>query len=106
MPSSLKWSLSDVSAADSGRDVAGTMYKNQVTKKRKLELEFSGRQWTDVSSILKAVDSEYFTIYYPDMLSGNMETRTFYCGDKEVPVYTWFNSQKYVSSITFNCIER
>lgn len=105
-PSSFKWSLQDVSAADSGRNVEGTMYKNMITQKRKLELEFPARQWTEVSSLLQAVNSEYFTVRYPDMLSGTFETRTFYCGDREVPVYTWFDNQKVVSNITFNVIER
>lgn len=106
VPSSMQWSLQDVSAADSGRDVNGYMYKNRVTKKRKLEFEFNGIEWSEAPAILKAVDSEYFTIEYPDMLSGTMETRTFYRGDIETPVWCWWTDKKILSKVSFNAIER
>lgn len=106
IPSSMKWSLQDVSAADSGRDVTGYMYKNRVTKKRKLELEFNAIEWSECPALLAAVDSEYFTVEYPDMLSGTLETRTFYRGDVETPVYCWWTDKKILSTVSFNCIER
>lgn len=106
VPSSMKWSLQDVSAADSGRDVTGKMYKNLVTKKRKLELEFNAIEWSECPDLLAAVDSEYFTVEYPDMLTGTMLTKTFYRGDVETPVYCWWTDKKILSTVSFNCIER
>lgn len=106
VPSSMKWSLQDVSAADSGRDTTGYMYKNMVTQKRKLELEFSGYTWHECSQLLKVINAEYFTVKYPDMLSETLETRTFYAGDRECPVYTWWDGQKIISKISVNFIER
>lgn len=105
-PSAMKWSLQDVSAADSGRDVTGYMYKNMVTQKRKLELEFTGWKWSDVSSLLQVLNSEYFLCTFPDMLSGQVETRTFYAGDRECPVYVWWDGAKILSTTTVNFIER
>ncbi len=106
-PASLKWSLQDVSAADSGRDQSGKMWKNTVAKKRKLELEFHGTDLTETANILKAVtDTEYFNVYYPDFLTGTYETRVYYVGDRETDVFTWWDNQKVMSSLTFNLIER
>ena len=105
-PSSMKWSLQDVSAADSGRDVNGYMYKNRVTQKVKLEFEFNGLSWTQVSTLLQIIDAEYFLVTYPDMKSGTSLTKTMYCGDRECPVWTWFDDKKIISTTSFNCIER
>jgi len=105
-PSQMKWSLQDVSAADSGRDYTGRMYKNRVAQKRKLEFEFNGWDWTKVSQILQVVNSEYITVRYPDMMTGAFQTRTFYVGDRETSVYVWWEDSKILSTLTFNVIER
>lgn len=112
VPSGMKFAIMDISEADSGRDTTGTMHKNTVTlkngtkvKKRKLELEFNGVSWKECSDLLKAVDAEYFTVTYPDMKDYQTQTRTFYVGDRECPVWTWWDNQKILSSVTFNCIE-
>lgn len=106
IPSSMKWSLQDVSAASSGRDYTGKMYKNMITQKRKLEFEFNGLEWTEVSKILKVINSEYITVRYPDMLTGTVQSKTMYVGDRDTDVYCWWDDKKILSSLTFNCIER
>lgn len=105
-PSSMKWSLQDVSASDSGRDVTGYMYKNRVTQKVKLEFEFNGLNWSQVSTLLQIIDAEYFSVTYPDMKTGTVLTKQMYCGDRECPVWTWWDGQKIISTTSFNVIER
>ncbi len=107
-PSSFKWSRMRVSAADSGRDVTGKMYVNQVTQKVKLEIEFTGVQWQKGAQILQAADSEYVQVTFPDMLSGTVLTKVFYTGDREGDVHIWWDedSRKILSSLAFNLIER
>lgn len=106
IPSSMKWSLQDVSASSSGRNAAGKMFKNRVTQKRKLEFEFNGWEWTRVSQILQIINSEYITVKYPDMMTGSVQTKTFYVGDRETDVFVWWENAKILSSLTFNVIER
>ena len=105
-PSSMKWSLQDVSAADSGRDATGYMYKNRVTQKRKLEFTFNGLTWADASTLLQIINEEYFYVTYPDMLTGSTQTKEFYAGDRECPVWVWLADKKILSETTFNVIER
>lgn len=118
-PSAMTWSLMDISAADSGRLADGTMWKNRVAMKRKLEFEFNGWKFEWVSSLLKIVSGvddngdflnttwhgQLFYVTYPDMLTGRYETRRFYVGDRECPVYIWWDDNKVISKISFNCIE-
>ncbi len=106
VPSAMKWSLQDISSADSGRDYTGLMWKNRIGQKRKLELTFTGYSHAKTAQLMQVVNAEYFDVTYPDMLSGVVETRTFYAGDRETEVFVWWDGNKVNSSVTFNVIER
>lgn len=105
-PSSYSYGLSDVSAAESGRTDDSVMHKNRVSQKRTLSLAWVGKSWAETAKIMQAFNPEYFSVKYPDMLSGTYETRTFYAGDRTAPVKFWFDGEQMIESITFNIIER
>lgn len=107
-PSSFQWGLSDVSDSDSGRvqDDNDTMYKNRTSQKRKLELSWNAPSVEETSAILQAFNPEYFFVKYPDALSGEYETREFYCGDRTAPVHMWTVNNKRYSKVSFNIVER
>lgn len=105
-PSAYEWSLQDVSAGESGRTDDALMHKNRVAQKRKLKVEWVGKDWQETSTILQSVQKEYLQVRYPDMLSGQYETRTFYVGDRTTPVKLWFTNRKLIEKISFDFIER
>ena len=106
-PASFQWSLQDISASDAGRTQDGQMQKMLVTQKRKLVVEWSFKDWSEAATILQTVNaSEYLSVEYPDMLSGTYETRTFYVGDRTVPVKLWWINRKLVEKVSFDFIER
>ena len=106
-PSAYTWGLQDVSSPDAGRTQDAVMHKERVAQKVKLELEWSGLTWAETAVIMTAFNPEYIEVKYPDMLSGQMETKTFYTGDKSAPVKQWFNNdgEKIIDKISFNIIE-
>lgn len=110
-PSTLEWGLQDVSAPDAGRtqDVNATMYKEYITSKRKLKLAWLNPTMEDASTVLKAVNREYFQVRYWDVMDGEYQTRTFYAGDRTAP-FKWFNlprsDSKRLTNLTFDVIER
>ncbi len=106
IPSGYQWSLYSVNAADSGRTYTGKMYTNRVTQKRKLELEFKGITWQQASTLLSAVNNEYFKVVYPDMLTGQMRTMDVYRGDVETSCYCWWDDRKILAELSFSIIER
>lgn len=107
-PSSFTWGLMDNSASDAGRvqDENDTMYKNRTSQKRKLQLSWNGPTPQQTSEILKAINDEYFSVTYPDAMSGVNETRTFYVGDRSAPMKIWTVNNKRYEQISFNIIER
>ena len=105
-PSEFQWGLQDVSAGESGRTDDALMHKNRVAQKRKLEISWVGKNWSETAFIMTAVNPEYIDVYYPDMLSGQYETRNFYVGDRTAPVKLWWVDNKMVERISFDLIER
>ena len=106
-PSSFEWGLQDISAADSGRSDNGYMHKNTVAKKRTLSVSWVGTTFSDAKTILNAVAKEYFTVVYPDPLTGSeSESRTFYVGDRKGVLKYWWSGSKRFESISFDLIER
>lgn len=107
-PSSFTWGLMDNSASDAGRvqDENDTMYKNRTSQKRKLQFAWNGLTPAETARILQAVNDEYFSVTYPDAMSGGNETRTFYVGDRTAPMKIWTVNNKRYEQISFNLIER
>lgn len=105
-PSSFSWGLQDISAAESGRTDDTLMHKNRKGQKRKISLAWNGKDWKTTSKILKAFNPEYINVKYPDMMSGDYETRTFYVGDRSAPVKWWWIGNQRTESVSFDIIER
>lgn len=105
-PSKLDWGLQDVSASDSGRTQDAKMHKNRVAQKRKLQLAWNGPTSDQVSKILKAFNPEYIRVRYPDAMSGEYETRTFYVGDRSAPYKCWWYGNHRMEQLSFDIIER
>lgn len=106
-PSSFTWGQQDISSSDAGRvQEKDLMYKLRTSQKRQLSLGWNGTTPSETATILKAFNSEYFYVTYPDSLSGQDETREFYRGDVTTPVKTWMNNKKLYTSVTFDVIER
>ena len=101
-----QWSIQDVSAPDAGRTLDATMHKLMVAQKRKLVLGWRGKDTGTTSLILQAFNPEYFEVRYFDMLDNQYEYRTFYAGDKTVPVKLWWVGRHLIETISFDIIER
>lgn len=86
-PSQLTIGIYDLDDADSSvRGSDGTLNRDRIAVKRKLEMSWNALEWEEVSSVLSAVKNVFFDVYYPDPESGTYETKTFYVGDRTMPV--------------------
>lgn len=109
-PSELSVDLMDVSASDSGRTEDGIMHKNRISSKRKLTMKWPAVEKDVASSIIQPFLPEYVSITYYDPYAGATQTRTFYTGDKKMPVLFWYENtpvgtRKYYASISVDAIE-
>lgn len=105
-PSSFSWGLQDVSDSASGRTQDALMHKNRIAQKRKLSLSWLAPTPAETAAILQAFNPEYISITYPDAMSGQNETRTFYVGDRSAPMKIWNVGHKRYETLSFDVIER
>lgn len=103
-PSSFKWKLEDLSAADAGRTEDYQMDKARVGQIVGLDLKWKNITTYDASKILKAFNPEYITVCYLDPKEGLFRTTEFYVGDRAAPLY---NCETGLwSELSFSIIER
>lgn len=102
-PSSYKFIVSDVSAAKAGRTEDSVMHKMKVAQKVKIQLEWKYLTTKEISQLLQAFNPEYFTVTYLDAKTGGYETKKFYVGDRESPMYN--GKLGLWESLSFDIIE-
>lgn len=103
-PKSFKVDISDVDG-ETNRTARGTVIRDRVAIKRKIDCEWGMLTQDQASVLLQAVSDVFFTMTYPDPQLG-ITTKTFYVGDRSVPAYSWTNLQKPWSGLSMNFIER
>lgn len=68
------------------RTADGTLTRDRVAVKKQIEMTFSGLKWAEISALMQSMSSVFFTVYYPDPMTGKYETKTFYVGNRPAPV--------------------
>ena len=113
-PSSMKIKRSDLSSSDAGRDINGLMHAGKlrdangnILTKVSISLAWAALSPTEAAEILTAFQAdEYFAVKYWDPSTNTQVTKTFYCGDREIPVKIWTSNNKIYEQIAVNIIER
>ena len=104
-PKSLEVSINDIDG-ESNRNAAGDMCRDRIATKRKLTCEWPPLSNADCSVLLTAVKDVFFTVTYPDPATGGLQTKTFYVGDRTMPVYSYINGIIKWKGLKMNFIER
>lgn len=106
-PAEIKWSISDLDADGTGRNQNGDLFRDRVATKRKLECTWLPQTSENMSSLLQAVEDTFFTLSYPDALTGGTRSMVCYVGDRSTPIMrpdangTWLWGE-----LSMNFIER
>lgn len=103
-PSSLKVGIMDISNAE--RNAQGEMLIDRVATKRKLDLNWRFLEPYELSNLLKLVGNVYFFVKYPDPQTGDLQIRTFYCGDRNIGMYQYQDGKPVWVDVSFNFIEK
>ncbi len=103
-PKSFQVDISDLDG-ETSRNANGTLIRDRITTKRKLNCAWASLSMAEVSTLLQAVKNKSFTIEYPDPMEGASITKTFYVGDRQMPVYMIKSGQVVWEGLTMNFIE-
>lgn len=105
-PQEMSVGVYDVDADGSGRDQSGTMFRDRVAVKQKVECKFPPLSWSEVSTILNAIEDQFFTLTYPDPKQGSNRSMTCYVGDRTAPVLRAVSGDYLWGNLAVNFIER
>ncbi|SFG05412.1 DUF6711 family protein [Clostridium cadaveris] len=90
---------------ETNRNAAGTLIRDRIAVKRKINLEWQPLSQSEISALLNAVSGEFFTITFPDPQLGTI-TKTMYVGDRTAPAYQFKNGEVKWSGLKMNFIEK
>lgn len=103
-PKVFEVSISDLDG-ETNRNANGDLIRDRVAVKRKINLEWSSLTQSEISTLLNATSSVFFTVTYPDPQLG-LTTKTMYVGDRTAPAYRYVNGAVKWESLKMNFIER
>lgn len=105
-PKSLEVTISDLDG-ESNRNANGEMIRDRIGVKRKIALEWPPLTQDEISTLLTAVSSVFFTVTFPDPQQG-IVTKTMYVGDRTAPAYFYDTRTKQIkwSGLKMNFIEK
>lgn len=105
-PKKFKVAIQDIDG-ETARNARGELLRDRVATKRKLDLEFPALTQTEISTLLNAVSSVFFSVTYQDPILG-MTTKTFYVGDRTTPMMRFGNGTTDLmwEGVSFNLIEK
>ncbi|WP_056992992.1 DUF6711 family protein [Lacticaseibacillus saniviri] len=106
-PKTFSAAIQDIDGATS-RDAHGNMHRDRITVKRKLAIAWGPLSNAESAQILQATSAQFFSVSYPDPMTGGQRTGTFYAGDRTAPTYSWNEKFKDImwSGLSFDLIEK
>ncbi|WP_265525112.1 DUF6711 family protein [Paenibacillus sp. JDR-2] len=90
----------------SNRNARGTMIKELIATKDKIDLQWVYLSAADLAKLLQAVSGNFFDVKYLNPQNGLFRTASFYAGDRSAPAMDYINGIIRYKDVKFNLIER
>lgn len=104
-PATMEVEIEDISAPDAGRTADTVMHKKTLRTVYALSLSWHNLHTAQAQAVLSRFsEAEYFPVTFLDPYTGGMNTKTFYIGNRTVPMYS--AELDVWSNISFKVVER
>lgn len=103
-PTDFSVKIKDLEKRD--RNANGDEIIEVIATKREIELSYSYLSNNDLSTVLSAISSTFFTVEYPDPATGALRSGTFSKGDRSAGGIDYINDVMRWKDIRFTLIER
>ena len=104
-PSVFQVDIADIDG-ETRRNARGDLIRDRIAVKRKLNCEWPPLTMGEISTLLQAVKDVFFQVTYPDPMTGRTETKTFYVGDRSMPLLLVKDGQYLWKGLEMNFIEK
>lgn len=102
----VQWQRSDVDGEGAGRDLTGTLRRNRVATKRRLDITCRPLKAEEASIVLTAIMPEWVTVRYTDPQVGAVVTRRMYANNNPASfLMKKSDGTEWWTGITFPLIE-
>lgn len=105
IPSAMTVGIMDIDG-ESNRTADGTMIRDRIATKRKLQCSWNALTTTEMSTLLQSMNDEFFSVQYLDPYTGTEQTKTFYVGDRSAPVYRLVSGKELWSGLKADFVEK
>lgn len=78
----VKWSRNDIDGPNAGRNLSGSMIRDRVTTKIRLDITCRKLNYQELQQLVQALYPEYVSVSYDDPLFGN-RSAIMYCNKNE-----------------------
>jgi hypothetical protein len=106
MPTPSGYIVSKQDIVKAERNARGTMIKEMIAQKDKIDLAWIYLSAADTAKVLTAVSANFFNVTYLEPQSNTNKTKTFYAGDRSAPAMDFINGIMRYKDIKFSIIER
>lgn len=104
-PSTMEVEIEDISASDAGRTADTVMHKKTLRTVYAVSLSWRNLRTAEAQAVLTRFnEAEYFPVTFLDPYTGGMTTKTFYIGNRTVPMYS--AELDVWSNVSFKIVER
>ena len=101
----VQWQRSDVDGTDAGRDLSGTLRRNRVATKIRLDITCRPLKDTEAQTVLTAIMPEWVSVKYTDPQAGEV-TKTMYANNNPATYLMKSpDGSEWWNGITFPLIE-
>lgn len=102
----LKWTRNDVDGPNAGRNMSGTMIRDRVATKIRLDVTCRPLTKTEASTVLKAIKPDTVSVLYTDPMDGTEVSKTMYANNNPAQfLMKKRDGTEWWSGITFPLVE-
>lgn len=104
-PSEFTVDIADIDG-ESNRNAKGELIRDRIAVKRKLNMNWKALSPADMKTLLNAVSGVFFTVEYPDPMTGGLNSITAYVGDRSAPMYRNIDGNILWEGLSMNFIQK
>jgi len=106
-PSEFSVTILDLDDAETTtRTADGTLSRDRIAVKRQIDMRWPSLPEEKMSALLQSMENVFFEFTYPDPMTGQMETKTFYVGNRTSPIAFYRNGKYWWGGLELTLTER
>ncbi len=102
----LTWTRSDIDGPNAGRSLSGTMIRDRVATKIRLDITCKPLESDELSALLNAIYPEFVTVTYDDPMMGTRQVTMYSNNNPAQYLIMREDGTEYWNGITFPLIEK